>query len=260
VFEVATERLSGPGLDMAYHLSPWDRETVGETAAIASLTLHDAGAAADAWPAFPAWCAERGVALVSARLGHRQVAECGFLEARGFRFIELNYRPATTRLLDFAADPEVAVLDAANSDRGAIRAIAAETFEAGRFHADPMVGPAIGNRRYAAWAERAFDNPAQRVIKAVVAGRIAAFIVVESPSPAARFWSLVGLAPGLAGQGLGRRIWRTVLARHAAEGVGEVSTSISSHNHAALNLYVALGFRFPEPSTTLHWCPKGPLT
>jgi RimJ/RimL family protein N-acetyltransferase len=89
--------------------------------------------------------------------------------------------------------------------------------------------------------------------------RIIAFMVVEHPSPAERFWSLVGLAPGLAGQGLGRRVWQTMLAFHHGEGVHEVSTSISSHNVAVHNLYVSLGFRFPAPAITLHWCPFGPV-
>jgi RimJ/RimL family protein N-acetyltransferase len=84
-------------------------------------------------------------------------------------------------------------------------------------------------------------------------------MVVEEPTLTSRFWSLVGLAPGLAGKGLGLRVWNAVLAFHHREGVHEVSTSISSHNVAVHNLYVRLGFRFPAPTITLHWCPFGSL-
>ena len=90
-------------------------------------------------------------------------------------------------------------------------------------------------------------------------GRIAAFMVVERPTDSSRFWSLVALAPELSGKGLGRRIWCAVLAMHHHEGVEEVATSISSHNSIVHNLYVSLGFRFPLPEITLHWCPSGPL-
>ena len=104
-----------------------------------------------------------------------------------------------------------------------------------------------------------FVNPGQSVLKCVMGHRTIAFMVVEKPTEATRFWSLVGLAPGLAGHGFGRRVWQTMLAFHHREGVTEVSTSISSHNTAVHNLYVALGFRFPPPAITLHWCPSGPL-
>lgn len=77
-------------------------------------------------------------------------------------------------------------------------------------------------------------------------------MVVESPARELRFWSL-GLLAGQPGQGLGKRVWSVVLAMHHAEGVSEVSTSISSHNVAAHNLYASLGFRFPAPSITLQW-------
>ncbi len=87
-------------------------------------------------------------------------------------------------------------------------------------------------------------------------GRPVAYMVVAYPAEASCFWSLNGLAPGMAGQRLGRRAWQAMLAFHHAEGMQDVSTSISSLNVAAFNLYVALGFHFPAPSITLHWCPS----
>ena len=73
------------------------------------------------------------------------------------------------------------------------------------------------------------------------------------------FWSLIGLAPGRQGSGLGKRVWRAMLRHHQEEGSDVVSTSISSLNIPVLNLYVSLGFRFPAPTMSLHWCPNGPL-
>ena len=105
----------------------------------------------------------------------------------------------------------------------------------------------------------AFRNPKQTVLTCRKEGRIIGFLVLEKPAPDKRFWSLIGLAPEMTGQGLGRRTWHSLLAFHAAEGVTEISTSISSHNLAVFNLYVSLGFRFPPPEITLHWCPAGPL-
>ena len=260
MFSYTEERSESPALDLSYHLAPWDRPIFqANTAAISSIRLQPDADATPAFGVFRTWCKRNDVKLVSCRLAQDQLVECAFLEAQGFRFIELNYRPTMVGLGRFSDDVDISICPAAPSDEAEISSIAARIFEAGRLHADPQVGPEIGNRRYAAWAANAFRSPKQHVLKCSMDGRIIAFMVMEQPTPTSRFWSLVGLAPGFAGRGLGRRVWQAMLAFHHREGVGEVSTSISSHNVAVHNLYVSLGFRFPAPTITLHWCPFGPV-
>jgi hypothetical protein len=260
MFSYVEERSLSPDLDLGYHLAPWDRSSFrGNTAVLSSIRLGSGNAPGGAFAEFRAWCQRNDVQLVSCRLAHERLAECGFLEAQGFRFIELNYRPAIDRLDRFSGDPEILVAAADSKDAAELSAIAAGTFTTGRLHADPEVGPEIGNHRYAAWLINAFENPAQSVFKCTMAGRIMAYFVLEQPTPATGFWSLNGLGSGLAGQKLGRRTWQSMLAFHHRHGIRELSTSISSLNVAAFNLYVALGFRFPPPAITLHWCPLGPL-
>jgi hypothetical protein len=162
----------------------------------------------------------------------------------------LNYRPWLRGLGRFSGDEEIEVCAATASDEEEIRALAARALWTGRFHADPMVGPEIGNRRYVQWATSAFRHPGQQVLKCLVRDRIAAFMVVERPSDSSRFWSLVGVAPEVTGKGVGRRICGSVLATDHHEGVQEVKTSISSHNAIVHNLYVSLRFRFPLPDIT----------
>jgi GNAT superfamily N-acetyltransferase len=260
LFDFVEVRTESPALDLTYHLAPWDEPIFGgNTAVIASIQVRIENEAVSAFEPFQDWCLQHRAKLVSCRLPQEQLVECGFLEKQGFRFIELNYRPTLKRLDDFSDDPEITVSSAHPEDAEEISGFAAQIFTTGRLHVDPLVGPEIGNRRYGVWAENAFHHPAQRVLKCQMGARTVAFMVVEQPTPTSRFWSLVGLAPGLAGKGLGRRIWKAVLAFHRREGVNEVSTSISSHNAAAHNLYVSLGFRFPDPTITLHWCPFGSL-
>lgn len=260
MFSYVEERFESPALALRYHLAPWDEPIFGgTTAVISAIELRDRDAAATAFAGFRDWCAQHHVRLVVCRLSHERLIESGFLESQDFRFIELNYRPTRVGLGGFVADPELAILPADAADAVEISAAAGQIFAAGRLQVDPEVGPEIGDRRYSVWAENAFRHPDQQVFKCMMGARIVAFMVVERPTPTSRFWSLVGLVPGMAGQGLGRRVWQTMLAFHHREGVEEVSTSISSHNVAVLNLYVGLGFRFPLPSITLHWCPGGPL-
>lgn len=260
MFSYIEERTECSALDMTYHLAPWDEPIFqGKTAVVSSIHLRDESEAAPAFEVFRRWCLRNHTKLVSCRLPQDQMAECGFLEKQGFRFIELNYRPMLTGLGGFSEDAEIAICAALPEDAEEISGFAAQIFSSGRLHVDPLVGPEIGNRRYGAWAANAFHHPDQRVLKCEMGSRIVAFMVVEQPTPASRFWSLVGLAPGLAGKGLGRRIWKAMLGFHRRDGVEEVSTSISSHNVAVHNLYASLGFRFPMPTITLHWCPFGSL-
>ena len=260
MFDYVEERLENPAMSITYHLTPWDEPIFnGNTASISSIHLRVEKEAAPAFVSFRDWCMRNHTKLVSCRLAHDQLAECGFLERQGFRFIELNYRPILSSLRSFSDDAEITISQALPEDSQEISAFAEQIFTTGRLHLDPQVGPEIGNRRYGVWAENAFRNPKQSVLKCLMEGRTVAFFVVEQPTSASRFWSLVGLAPGKAGRGLGRRVWQAMLAFHHREGVEEVSTSISSHNVAVHNLYVSLGFRFPAPTITLHWCPFGTL-
>ena len=259
--DLLVEHIAGRGLALSFHLAPWDRAILnGESAVLAEVLVIASEFAAEDLARFDAWCLSNGVVLVTARLPHGSLLEAGLLEEHGFRFIELNYRPFRRDLSGFTADAAIQVRRARAEEAEAIVDIAGQIFEAGRFHVDPAIGREVGNRRYALWAERAFANPAQEVIACEMEGRLAAFVVVESPRPDARVWSLAGLAPGLTGSGYGGRIWRAILAHHAAEGVREVATSISSFNVAAHNLYVSLGFRFPAPTMIFHWHPLARLT
>ena len=261
MFSFTKEYTQAAALGLGYHLAPWDRPIFGaETAVLSDIELRDEEGAAAVFDEFRRWCARLGPVLVTCRLKQSQLRECAFLEARGFRFIELNYRPYLEQLDRFVRDPDILIAPAGQENFDEIVNYAGQIFEAGRFHLDPWIGPEIGNRRYAAWAANAFRHPDQLVLKCVLHGRIVAFFVVEQSDSRSRFWSLVGLAPGLAGHGIGRRVWNAILGHHRCEGVTSVSTSISSHNVAAHGLYVSLGFRFPAPSVMLHWCPFGPVS
>lgn len=260
MFSYIEERTDTSALDMTYHLAPWDEPVFqGNTASIASIHVRAEREAIPAFEIFREWCFQHRTKLVSCRLPQDQLAECSFLEKQGFRFIELNYRPVLAGLGEGSEDAEITICSALPEDAEQISGFAAQIFTTGRLHVDPLVGPEIGNRRYGAWAANAFHHPDQRVLKCLMGGHIVAFVVVEQPRPTSRFWSLLGLAPGLAGKGLGQRVWKAVLAFHHREGVEEVSTSISSHNVVVHNFCVGLGFRFPAPTVTLHWCPFGSL-
>jgi len=258
-FEYHVESIRTKALALDFYLVPWDTEIFGvPVAQIASVRVEEPTQAAQDYGAFVDWCSRQHVTLCSCRLPANRLADSMFLEERGFRFIELNYLPRLTGLQrSTTSNDGVGVACADEVDRAQLVDMAAQVFRNGRFHDDPRIGAKLGNRRYRAWMENAFSSPHQRVLKCSLDGRIVGFFVVEEPERGHCFWSLNGLAPGCEGQGLGKRVWRSMLDWHRAKGIDTVSTSISSHNVAAFNLYVALGFKFPPPSLTLQWCPAG---
>jgi RimJ/RimL family protein N-acetyltransferase len=258
-FEHRVESIRTEALALDYFLVPWDTEILGvPVAQIADARVLEATQAALDYERFVDWCRERRIAFCACRLPADRLVDSMFLEDRGFRFVELNYLPRLTGLQRRdTSEQGIAVAAAVESDRPALREMATRVFRHGRFHQDPRIGPHLGDRRYGAWMDNAFASPEQRVVKCSLDGQIVGFFVIEERGQGHCFWSLNGLAPGLEGKGLGKRVWRAMLHWHRGQGADTISTSISSHNVPVLNLYAKLGFRFPPPSLTLQWCPDG---
>ena len=257
-FDYETEVIRTRALTLDYFVVPWDTTIIGRPVAeISRLEITDLDEASRDYLAFSRWCEEQEITLCSCRLPHARLKESIFLEDRGFRFIELNYRPYLNGLQKLKLpEDELIVKPAGEQDRDLLTEMAASSFGRSRFHQDPTLGSTLGDRRYRAWMDNSFSHPRQTVLKCLRGNEIVAFFVVEYPKAGDCFWSLGGLAPDLRGQGLGKRMWKTLLRRHQREeGISTVTTSISSLNVVFFNLLVALGFRFPEPQMTFHWRP-----
>ena len=238
-----------------------DEETFqAPIAALQRISVRDSATATIDYRRFSDWCESERIMLCSARVEQDRIVESMFLEDRSFRFIELNYRVFVDKLQSRAGripETNIQISDAPLKVRAELVDMAEQMFQYGRIHQDPRVSMAAANRRYAHWLSRAFDNPQQKVLQCVHDTHIIGFFVVESPSPEERYWSLVGLGPQYTGRGLGRQTWTAMMRYHAAEGVDKIVTSVSSHNTPMINLYAALGYRFPKPHVTLHWRPPG---
>ena len=239
---------------MDYFLVPWDTDILGfPVAGIDGIRVADIELAGEEFQQFNEWRSREGIRLCSCRVRQEQLGETAFLQLQGFRFIELNYHPAHRSLQQLELSPGGVVIErAGNVDCDALIDMAGQAFEHGRFHQDPALGARLGDLRYGVWMKNAFSHPGQTVYKCVENDETVGFFVVEYPVANRAYWSLIGLTPGMGGQGLGTRVWQAMMLHHKNEGMDSVETSISSHNVPALNLYVKLGFRFPPPDVTFH--------
>jgi RimJ/RimL family protein N-acetyltransferase len=259
-FSYSPLKIRSDSLIMDYFLVPWDTEITGwPVAEISRFEIVDLAIAKNHYSKFSDWCESQSIELCSCRINHDRLIESNFLQENGFRFIELNYRPELLMLqkLLFSSDP-IKIEVALHADQDELAQMAGKIFQHGRFHQDPSIGSEIGNKRYETWLRNSFSNPTQSVYKCLIDEQIVAFFVVEYSKNKHVHWSLIGLAPGHEGRGIGTRVWQAMMQFHKNEGMASIGTSISSHNIAVLNLYVKLGFRFPLPQASFHWRPQEP--
>lgn len=245
-----------PGLRMAYGLVPWDTAACGfPVADIRRLELIDGGRCGRDFVTFERWRAAHGVRLAACRLPHQALAESMFLEERGFRFIEMVLRPeAKIALLAPSSQEGFEIAPAVAADLPGIEAMAQTAFTTDRFTMEPRIRLGCGGDRYRQWVASALAHPHQELLAVTADGSVLAFFITEDrPMDGTVYWHLHAVAPGLQGQGWGKRIWRAMIERERARGFARIETTVSARNPAVLNLYARLGFRFGAPEMTFHW-------
>ncbi len=245
--------IDAPALKMRYFNVPWDSTIFGfPVVQIEGIDIVD-GDPAPAFLPFEQWCHDIGCRLVCCRMPHDRLRESGFLERRGFRFIEMVYRPRfedLSRLPDFQTD--LGIYEAAADDLVEIENIARSAFVTGRFVLDERLDVRLANERYSVWVRNSFADPQHQVLKAVIDDRIAGFFIVESRPDGTAYWHLTAVSPDFQHRGVGKSLWKAMMTRHRDAGMRAVETTISAHNTPVMNLYATLGFRFGEADMTFH--------
>ena len=176
-----------------------------------------------------------------------------YLEARGFRWMETQYRLCWKLGGEAPAlDPGLHVAPVQHSELAAVEAVAAHAFETSRYAMDPAIGAEWAGRRYRAWLHNALKGGVQQVLVARgQAGELLGFFVVQQTGELG-YWHLTAIDPTRQGQGHGVRLWRHMMAWQIERGVRRIETAVSGHNLRVLGLYGRLGFRFSQGIVTLH--------
>jgi RimJ/RimL family protein N-acetyltransferase len=254
-FEKHIEHIRSDVADIDLFIVPWDSQIVGYTVAqIERVVLKSGVNAALPFEPLASWLVDRDVRLASCRLGNDDLRESMLLESTGFRFVEMVFSPVLSGIGDIPQDDnDFVIAEAQPGDLPAIEQIAASAFTTGRFLVDWRLDETSNSRRYSAWMHNAFHDPGQSVLKASVGDDLVGFFVIEARPDRSVYWHLTAIAPSWQGRGLGKRLWRAMIARHRNEGASSVVTTISAHNMAVMNIYARLGFRFTDPRATFHW-------
>jgi RimJ/RimL family protein N-acetyltransferase len=127
--------------------------------------------------------------------------------------------------------------------------IAHGAFAYGRFHRDFQLSQPLADQRYDRWLTELYK--AGKVFGLLFEGRLCGFIAVNENRLV-----LHAVSAKSRGQGLAKFLWTPVCELLFSQGYGEVSSSISMANLAALNLYSKLGFRFRNAKDIYHRLTK----
>jgi RimJ/RimL family protein N-acetyltransferase len=247
--------LSSTFLRLRAQLVPWDRDAFGfQVAHIQDLEVIDSHGAMNDYANFQAWLDLEKVRIVSSRLPDDQLRESMFLEANGFRFIEMVLHPVLENLqsVDFPSQ-DLLIAPAQEADLPSLQDVAEHAFHYERYHIDPRLDRKLGDLRYGRWVKNSLGHPSQRLLKITDGDRLIALFLVESRSNRAAYWHLTAISPMWQGRGYGHRVWQCVLRYHQSQGCESLMTTISARNVGVLNLYAKLGFRFSPPEMTFHW-------
>ena len=254
------DRLDSPSLYMTWSEAPWDQAVCGfPVLQITDMEVKGASASEDIL-LFEAERDRRGTGLVSCRLPHDRLHESMLLEDRGFRFIEMVYRPELelSRAGNRFGPEGLDVSLAADDDMPTLLSIAGQAFRNERFRMDPRLNPAISDLRYQNWVAGGRRHARQQLHVIRDAARIVSFFIVELLADGTCYWHLNALAPDAQGQGYGRRVWSCMIDLAQRMGARQVCSSIVARNVRVLGLYASLGFRYAPPSMTFHWIRPTP--
>lgn len=250
-----SDQLQTESLRLAWARTPWDDAVCGfPVFQITDFLVTGTEANAD-FRIFERKRDDADVGLVSCRLPHDRLRESILLEDRGFRFIELVFRPEfdLSRFQQHVEAGELTVSRSTNEELPFLLAAAGQVFRNERFHVDPRLDPLAGDRRYQNWVASSHRHASQELYVVKSASQWVAFFVTEMLADGTCYWHLNAVSPQMQGRAYGRSAWIAMLRQAREAGAARVRTSIVARNFRVLNLYARLGFTFPAPLMTFHW-------
>lgn len=214
-----------------------------------------------------------GSIFIQARVGKSELAAVPVLQRAGFLFAETALVPFTAFrknevFTKFLSDKSsflparypvdqigLSILDRDDATAVAtVKTIAAESFSDDRFHLDAACPKEIADQRFSYWVED------------LIADEGVVFYLLHHLDSCTGFMArkgenliLAGFAQRYLKSGLGDFLWLSVIEDMQRCGLERTNTVISANNVAVLNLYVRLGFKFKDPSVTLHYWSDNPL-
>lgn len=172
------------------------------------------------------------------------VASKEFLHANGFYYCDSLIEPYCLRE-HFTCHTTEGVQLSRSANIEDLLLVSNGAFSYDRFHRDFNVPARLADLRYDNWLKQLHRE--DNVYGLIYHGNLAGFIGYHENKLV-----LHAMALPYRGKGLAKYFWSAICQNMFDAGYGEVSSSISATNKAALNLYASLGFRFRNAIDIYH--------
>ena len=241
---------------LSYSTVPWDSDLFG----IEFYELRAEGPAAEVVRSLPAWREElrrRGLpALAFTRIRPDDVALAKVLGEIGFYPAETTLRISLPLKRFVPLHPNAAgravLREASAEDLPTLVDMVEGMFEMDRFHLDPHLPRQLSDRRYAQWLERGFHDHDRLFVYETADKEPMGFYLVKGQPPGEVDLSLAGLSERYRRGGAGALMYEAVLGRCRDLGFRTATSTISTNNTDAVNLFMRLGFVVRSAQLTMH--------
>jgi hypothetical protein len=237
---------------LTYRDTPWDREVFGfQTNEILDIRCAEAGRLPDLLAKWDVSCRERGIRFAFTRVDTENRAFRKGLQENGFYYAETTFhvsRPGLDRA-DFSRERRnVRLEEPGDEDLAAVRDIAANDFDFGRFHEDPLIDNALARKRYYNWIDNLLRQGCECLVYRA-RGEVLGFHIQRIENRTAEL-ILTGTRKSASLVSLS--LWAAALEALRERGVKQAATVISASNLGVVNLYSYFGFKFDRALVGFH--------
>ena len=203
-----------------------------------------------------AWGRDHGLRCLYLLLDANDSPSIRAAEEIGFRHVDVRLTRGRSLGGDLEAPPEIE--PAAEKDLPALREIARRSHHASRFYQDPGFPDERCDALYERWLERGFEEPDQQVLVIRQSAQPLGYIVCSNLEDTCGRISLIAVAAGASGAGLGGSLARGGLAFMASRGCERAEVVSQGRNVPANRLYERLGFLTLRMEHWFHlWMDEG---
>jgi ribosomal protein S18 acetylase RimI-like enzyme len=238
----------------------WDSDVFGFP--VATYRATDASAVSRNLPEIKAalenWAAENGVELIGCSLPATEARWRFSLPQLGFLYVDSTLIYSLSKLQRTKFPRRYKLRPATLADQESVERIAEQSFETGRYHADPLFPRELAQRRFRKWLTQAFESLSltSRVFVLGEPGAATAFSHSYVHGDEAHI-TIGGVDAALHRRGLGPAIFVGTFAALQDLGVRHAHSKVSVGNPGAMNCAAFGGARFSDPEHVYHWHAAG---
>jgi ribosomal protein S18 acetylase RimI-like enzyme len=234
----------------------WDSEVFGFPVATYRATDPSAMSAnlAGVSDALKNWALENEVELIGCSIPASERLGRFCLPRLGFLYVDSTLIYSLPKLQRTKFPRRYKLRPATLADQESVERIAEQSFEAGRYHADPLFPRELAQRRFRKWLTQAFAslNPTSRIFVLGEPGAVTAFSHSYVHGDEAHI-TIGGVDAAFHRRGLGPAIFVGTFAALQDLGARRAHSKVSVGNAGAMNCAAFGGARFSDPEHVYHW-------